>query len=202
MFSFILSTSPHKPLSQPCINGYIFQNGPQCCASPYLCKCSSSAWNVILSLIPLSSVQFSCSVVSNSLWPHGLQHARLPCPSPTPGACSNSYPLSYWCHPTISSSVIPFSCLQSFLMSQFFITGGQGSGASASESVLPINIQYWFLLGLTCLISLLSKGLSRIFSNSTVQKHQFFSGQLSFWSNSHINTGKAIVLTYAPLLAK
>ena len=166
MFSFILSTSSHKPLSQPCINGYIFQNGPQCCASPCLCKCSSSAWNVILSLIPLSSVQFSCSVVSNSLWPHGLQHARLPCPSPTPGACSNSYQLSYWCHPTISSSVIPFSCLQSFLMSQFLITGGQGSGASASESVLPINIQYWFLLGLTCLISLLSKALSRVFSNS------------------------------------
>ena len=101
-------------------------------------------------------VEFSCSVVSDSLRPHELQHARPPCPSPTPGVCSNSCPLSRWCHPTISSSVLPFSsCLQSFpasgsfLMSQFFASGGQSIGFSASASVLPMNIQYWFPLGLT-----------------------------------------------------
>ena len=123
---------------------------------------------------------FSHSVVSDSLRPHGLQHTRLPCPSPTPGACSNSCPLSQWCHPAISSSVIPFSsCLQSFPasgsfpMSQVFTSGGQSIGASAS--VLPMNIQDWFPLRLTGLISLQSKGLSRVFSNTTVQKHQFFS---------------------------
>ena len=134
----------------------------------------------------VSSVQFSCSVVSNSLWPHGLQHARLPCPSPTPRACSNSCPLSQWYHLTISSSVVPFSsCLQSFPasgsfpMSQFFTLGGQSIGASATASVLPINIQDWCPLGWTGLISLQSKGLSRGFSNTTVQKHQFFSTQLS-----------------------
>ena len=131
----------------------------------------------------INSVQFSCSVMSDSVWPHGLQHARLPCPSPTLGACSNSCPLSWWCHLTISSSVIPFSsCLQSFsasgsfLRSQFFASGDQSIGASASASVLPMNIQDWFPLGL---ISLQSKGLSRVFSNTTVQKHQFFSTQLS-----------------------
>ena len=129
-------------------------------------------------------LQFSFSVVSDSLWPHGLQGARLPCPSPTPGACSNSCPLSQWCHPTILSFVIPFSsCLQSFPasgsfpVSQFFASGGQSIGASAS--VLSINIQDWFLLGLTGLISLQSKGLSRVFSNTTVQKHQFFCAQFS-----------------------
>ena len=133
-----------------------------------------------------SSVQFSCSVVSNSLWPHGLQHARLPCPSTTPGACSNLCPLSQWCHPTISSSVVPFSsCLQSFSasrsfpMSQFFASGGQSIGVSASASVLPMNIQDWFPLGLTSLISSQSKGLSRVFSNTTIQKHQFSVTQLS-----------------------
>ena len=122
--------------------------------------------------------QFSRSIVSDSLWPHGLQHARLHCPLPTPRACSNSCPLSRWCHPTISSSVNPFSsCLQSFpasgsfLMSQFFTSGGQSNGASASASILPMNIQNWFPLGLTGLISLQSKGLSRVFSNTTVQKH-------------------------------
>ena len=132
--------------------------------------------------------QFSCSVLSNSLRPHGLQHTRLPCPSPTPRAYSNSCPLSRWCHPTISSSVIPFSsCLQtfpasgSFPMSQFFKSGGLSLGASASASVLPMNIQNWFPLGLTGLI-LLSKGLPRVFSNTTVQKHQFL------WFNSHIHT--------------
>ena len=134
----------------------------------------------------ISSVQFSCTVKYDSLRPHGLQHARLPCPSPTPGACSNSCPSSQWNHPTISSSVVPFSsCLQSFPasgsfpMSQFFTSGCQSIGASASASVLPMNIQDWFPLGLAGWISLQSKGLSRVFSNTTVQKHQFFGAQLS-----------------------
>ena len=120
-------------------------------------------------------------VMFNSLQPHGLQHARPPCPSPTPRACSNSCPLSHGCHPTISFSVVPFSsCLlsfpasRSFPMSQFFTTGGQNIGASALASVLPTNTQDWFPLGLTSLMSLQSKGLSRVFSNVTVQKHQFF----------------------------
>ena len=132
------------------------------------------------------SVQFSHSVVSHSLWPYGLQHTRLPCPSPTPGAYSNSCPLSWWCHPTISSSVIPFSShLQpfptsgSFQMSQFFTSGGQSIGVSALISVLPMNTQYWSLLGCTDWISLESKGLSRVFSNTIVQKHQSFSAQFS-----------------------
>ena len=140
-----------------------------------------------------SSVQFSSSVISGSLWPQELQHARLPCPSPTPRACSNSCSLSQWCHPTISSSVIPFSfCLQSFPvsgsfpMSQFFTSGDQSIGVSAS--VLPMNIQDWFPLGWTGWISLQSKGLSRVFSNTTVQKHQFFGTQLYLWSNSHMHT--------------
>ena len=122
------------------------------------------------------SVQFSRSVMSVSLQPHGLQHTRPPCPSPTPRDYSNSCPLSWWCHPTISSSVVPFSSrLQSFpasgsfLMSQLFTSGGQSIGASAS--VLPMNIQDWFPLGWTGWISLQSKGLSRVFSNTTVQKH-------------------------------
>ena len=133
-----------------------------------------------------SSVEFSCSLVSDSLRLHGLQHARLPCPSPAPGVYSNSCPLSRWCHPTISSSVVPFSlCLQSFpgsgsfQMSQFFATGGQNIRVSPSASVLPMNIQDWFPLGWTGSISLLSKGLSRVFSNTMVQKHQFFGTQLS-----------------------
>ena len=128
----------------------------------------------------------SCSVVTDSLWPHGLQQDRLPCPSPTPGACSSSCPSSRWSRQTILSSVVSLSsCLQSFPasesfpMSQFFTSGGQSSGVSASASVLPMNIQDWFPLGLTGLISLQSKGLSRVFSNTTVQKHQFFSAQLS-----------------------
>ena len=136
--------------------------------------------------IRFRSVQFNRLVVSNSLRLHGLQHVKIPCPSPTPGACSNSHPLSQWCHPTISSSVIPFSsCLQSFPasgsfpMSQFFTWGGQSTGASASASVLPVNTQDWSPLGWTGWISLQSKGLSRVFSNTTVQKHQFFSAQLS-----------------------
>ena len=135
--------------------------------------------------LTLSSVQFSRSVMSGSLWLHGLQHARLPCPSATPRACSNSCPLSQWSHPAISSSIVPFSCPQSFLasasfqMSQLFASGGQSTGVSASTSVLPMNIQDWFPLGWTGWISLQSKGLSRVFSNTTVQKHQFFSAQLS-----------------------
>ena len=132
-------------------------------------------------------LQFSCSVMSDSLQPHGLQHVRLPCPcpSPTPGAYSNSCPQSWWCHPTISSSVINFSCLHffpasgSFSMNQFFASGGQIISISASTSVLPMNIQDWLPLGLTGWISLQSKGLSRVFSNITVQKHQFFGTQLS-----------------------
>ena len=132
------------------------------------------------------SVQFSLSVISHSLWPHGLQHARPPCPSPTSRAYSNSCPSSQGCHPTISSSVVPFSsCLQSFpasgsfQLSQFFTSGGQSSGVSGLASVLPMNIQNWFPLGLTVWISLLSKGLSRVFPNTTVQKHQSFSARLS-----------------------
>ena len=133
-----------------------------------------------------------CSVISSSLRPHGLQHARLPCPSPTPEVCSNSYLFSWWCHPTISSSVILFSSLQSFPalrsfpMSQFFTSDGQSIGVLASESVLPINIQSWFPLGLTGLNSLLSKGLSRAFCNTTIWKSQFVSTQPSLWSNSYI----------------
>jgi len=137
--------------------------------------------------------QFSHTVVPGSLQPHGLQHARLPCPSPTLGVYSNSCPLSQWCHPTISSSVVSFSsCPQSFpasgsfLMSQFFTSGGQSIGVSAW--VLPMNIQDWSPLGLTSCISLQSKGLSRVFSNTTVQKHQFFGSQLSLESNSHVHT--------------
>ena len=124
---------------------------------------------------------FGRSVMSDSLRPHGLQQARLPCPSPSPGSCSNSCPLNQWYHPTISSSIIFFSCPQSFPasgsfpMSQFFTSGGQSIGTSASASVFPMNIQDWFPLGLTGLISLQSKGFPRVFSNTTVQKHQFFS---------------------------
>ena len=137
-----------------------------------------------------SLVQSSCLVVSDSLRLRGLQHTRLPCPSLSPRACSNSCPLNRRCHPTILSSVVPFSSfLQSFPssgsfpMSQFFTSGGQSIGVSASASVLPMNIQDWSPLGWTGLISLQSKGLSRVFSNTTVQKHQFFSAQLSLWSN-------------------
>ena len=133
-----------------------------------------------------SNVQFSHSVVSNSLWPHGLQHTRLPCPSATPGACSNSCPSSQWCHPTISSSVVPFSshfqslpASGSFPLRQFFASGDQSIGVSASTSVLPKNIQGWFPFRWTGWICLQSKGLSRVFSNTITQKHQFFGAQLS-----------------------
>ena len=149
------------------------------------------------------SVQFSRSIVSNSFWPHGLQHARLPCLSPIPGAYSNSCPLSWWCHSTISSSVVPFlSHLQSFpasgsfQMSQFFASGIQSIGVSASASILPMDIQDWFPLGWTGWISLLSKGLSRVFSNTTVQNHQFFGATPQF------KTINSLVLSflYSPTL--
>ena len=146
---------------------------------------------------------FSCSVVSNSLWPHGLQHTRLPCPSSSPRVCSNSCPLSRQCHPTISSSVVPFSfCLQSFPasesfpMNQLFTSGGQSIGASASASVFPINIQGWCPLGLIGLISLQSKGLSRVFSKNSkaciLQFSAFFTVQLS---HPYMTAGKTIALT-------
>ena len=141
-----------------------------------------------------SSLQFSRSVVSDSLWPHEPQHSRPPCPSPTPGVHPNPRPSSRWCHPIISSSVDPFSCLQSFpasgsfQISQLFAWGGQSIGVSASTSVLPMNTQSWSPLGWTGWISLQSKGLSRVFSNTTVQKHQFFGAQHSSQSNSHIHT--------------
>ena len=138
-----------------------------------------------------SSVQFSHSVMSNSLWLHILQHARLPCPSPTPGAYSSSYSLSWWCHPTISSSEFPFSSrLQSFpasgsfQMSQFFASGGQSIGVSASASVLPVNIQDWFSLGWTGWISLLSKGLSRVFSNTTVLRSWLATNTKLWWEGA------------------
>ena len=140
--------------------------------------------NFLTSLYQLSSVQLLS--VSNSLQPHGLQHARLPCPSPTDGACKNSCPSNWWCHPTISSSVIPFSsCPQSFpasgsfSMSQFFTSGGQSIGVSISTSVFPMTTRDWSPVGLTGWISLQSKGVSRVFSNTTVQKHQLFDTQIS-----------------------
>ena len=153
----------------------------------------------------ISSVQFSHSVVSDSLQPHGLQHARPPCPSPTSGVYSNWCPMSQWFHPTISSSVVPFFSAfnlyqhQALIqMSHRFASGGQSIAASASASVLPMNIQDWFPLGWTGWISLQPRGLSRVFSNTTVQKHQFFSTQLSLQSqlsHPYKTTGKIIPLT-------
>ena len=150
------------------------------------------------------SVQFSRSVESDSLWPHELQHARPPCPSSTPRVYSHSCPLSQWCHPAISSSVVPFSsCPQSlpasgsFQMNQLFTWGGQTTGVSASALVLPMNTQDWSPSGWTGWISLQSKGLSRVFSNTTVQNHQFFSTQLSSQSNSHIHTWPLETLVYS-----
>ena len=175
---------------------------PQICpAKPYihdlkyLLMCATEVFLVSFFIKWLfSSVQFSHSVESDSLRPHELQHARPPCPSPTPGVYSNSYPSSRWCHPAISSSVIPFSsCPQSlpasesFPMSQLFRWGGQSIGVSASASFLPKKSQDWSLEW-TGWISLQSKGLSRVFSNTTVQNHQFFGAQLSSQSNSHIHT--------------
>ena len=142
--------------------------------------------NTIKNYTIILLVQFSHSVVSNSLQPHGLQHARPPCTSPTPRVYSNWCPLSWWCDPTISSFIIPFSsCLQSFPasgsfpMSQLFASSGQRIGVSLSASVLPMNIQDWFPLGWTAWISLQPKRLSSVFSNTTVQKHQFFGAQLT-----------------------
>ena len=147
--------------------------------------------NVMTKLVQFSSVTQSCL----TLQPHGLQHAKPHWSSPTPGACSNSCPLSSWCYPTISSSVVPFSssfqsspASGSFSMNQLFTTSGQSIGVSASTSLLPMNIQDWFPLARTSWISLQSKGLSRVFSNTTIQKHQFFGTQLSSQSNSHIHT--------------
>ena len=154
-----------------------------------------------------SSVQFSRSVVSDSLWPHELQHTRPPCPSPNPRVHWDSRPSSQWCHPAISSSVVPFSSFpqslpasESFPMSQLFAWGGQSIGISALASVLPKNTQGWSPLEWTSWISLQSKGLSRVFSNITVQKHQFFGAKLS--SHPYMTTGKTIALTNWPLLAK
>ena len=160
----------------------------------------------------LFNLLYSHSVMSDSFKPHGLQHPRLPCPSLSPGACSNSCPSSQWCHPNISSSVISFSsCLQSlpasvsFLMSWIFASGCQSFGVLASASVLPMNIQDSFPLGLTRWISLQSKGHWRVLSNITVQKHQFFRAQLSLWSNSNRPTwllGKPWLCLFRPLSAK
>ena len=174
-FSHIITPSPSPPGSKRLFNTSV---------------------SLLLSCIQgCHSVQFSCSVMSDSLRPHELQHTRPPCPSPTPGAYSNSCPLNRWWHPAISSSVIPFSsCPQSlpesgsFPMSQLFAWGGQSIGVSASASILPMNTQDWSPAGWTGWISLQSKGLSRVFSNTIVQKHQFFSAQLSSQSNSHIHT--------------
>ena len=145
-----------------------------------LVKMMSNTFFDAYCLVQFSSVAQSCQTICDPM------HCTVPCPSLTPGACSNSCPSSWWCHPTISSSVVPFSsCPQSFPasgsfpMSQFFASCGQSIGVSASASVLPMNIQDWFPLGWTGWISLLSRGLSRVFSNITVQKHQFFSTQLS-----------------------
>ena len=145
--------------------------------------------------VQFSSVQFSRSVVSDSLRPHESQHPRPPCPSPSPGVHSDSRPLSLWCHPVISSSVVPFSSFpqylpasESFPMSQLFSWGGQSTGASALASFLPKKSQGWSPSEWTGCISLQSKGLSRVFSNTTVQKHQFFGAQPSSQSNSHIHT--------------
>ena len=150
-------------------------------------------WSYLLSFLHMWL--FSHSVMSDSLWPHEMQHARRLCPSLSSRVCSNSCPSSWWCHPTVASTVAPFSsCLQSFpvpgsfAVSQFFSLGDQNIGASASASVLPMNIQYWFLLGLTGLIFLQSKGLSEVFSKTTVWNHQFFGAQPFLTSSSHIHT--------------
>ena len=157
-----------------------------------------------------SVLLFSCSVISHSLPPHGQQHTRLPCPSPSPGVCSNSCPLSQWYNPTISSSVAPFSsCLRSFSlfpMSQFFTSGIQSIGVSASASVLPMNIQCWFLLGLTGLISLLSEGLSRVFSSTWEVFKSISSSVLHFFmvwlSHPYMTTGKTTALTIQTFVDK
>ena len=167
---------------------------------PQTVKVPSSEWFQWGQTLASSHTFCCCCSVSefgltDSLWPQGLQHARLPCPLPSPGVCSDPRPLCRWYHSTTLSSVTPFSSRPqsfpasgSFPMSQLFASGGQSIGVSASASVLPINIQGWFSLGLTGLISLLSKGLTKVFSSTTFRKHQFFSPQPSSWSNSHIHT--------------
>ena len=188
------SRSPPKPMSiesvipsNHLISVVPFSSCPQ--------SCPASGSFPTSQLFTSGSVQFSHSVLSDSLRPHESQHARPPCPSPTPRVHSNSCPLSRWCHPAISSSVVPFSsCFQflpaseSFPMSQLFAWGGQSTGVSASTSVLPMNTQDWSPLEWTGWISLQSKGLSRVFSNTIVQKHQFFGTQPSSQSNSYIHT--------------
>ena len=178
-----------------CLSVSLLPTWPHCTGAP---RKQMMFWfdvSLVVSTIPdVWSVQFSQSVISNSLQPHGLQQIRPPCPSPTPAVDTNSSLLSWWYHPTTSSAIIPFSCLQSFPASrsfpksQLFTSGGQSIGVSASALLLPMNIQGWFPLGLTGLISLQSKGLSRVFPNTTVQRHQFFGTQLSLCSNSHIHT--------------
>ena len=175
----------------------IAQSRPTLCNSMNCSPPGSSIHEIFqartLEWVAISLLLISHAVMSDSLQPHGLQHASFPCPSLSPGVCSNSSPLSWWCHPTISSSFILFSsCLQSSLVSgpfpvnPLFISSGQSIRGSAS--VLPMNIQGWFPLGQTGLISLLSKGLSRVFSSTTIWKHQFFGTHPSLWSNSHIHT--------------
>ena len=162
---------------------------------------STQKWDVVFVFLCLayftnimSSVQFSHSVLSDSLLPHGLQHARLPCPSPTPTAYSNSCPLHWWCHPTISSSVVPFSCLQSFPasgsfpMSLLFASGGQSIGVSASKSVLPMNVQDWLPFRIDWFDLLAVQGTLKSLLQHHGSKHLFFSTQLSLWSNSHNQT--------------
>ena len=159
----------------------------------------SKHWKTLLLRAAFSSVQFSCSVVSDSLQPHELQHTRPPCPSPTPGVHPNPCPSTRWCHPAISSSVIPFFCPQSFPasgsfpMSQLFASGGQSIGVSASSSVLPMYIQDWFPLGWTGWISLQSKGLSRVFSNTTIlmsnwiQDETYQENQEDYYVNNYVS---------------
>ena len=172
-----------------------------CSLVTFVCSLSQGAASSSIMQAPVGALrcpQFSSAQPLSrvcSLQPHGGQHARPPCPSPAPGACLNPRPSSQWCHPTISSSVVPFSCCPqsfpasgSFQVSQLFASGGQNIGVSASTSVPPMNTQDWSPLGWTGWISLQSKGLSRVFSNTTVQKHQFVGTQLSLWSNSHIHT--------------
>ena len=173
---------------------YIAWN-PETCLGPFApCNTICLKLRIFPSGLNQTVSQFSLSVMPDSFQTHGLQHTRPPCSSPTPEVYLNSCPLSRWCHPTISFSVVPFSSHHqsfpasgSFQMSPFFTSGGQSIWVSASTSVLPMNIQDWFPLGWTGWISLQSKGLSRVFSNTTVQKHQFFSPQLSSPSNSHIH---------------
>ena len=193
---YCLSIIPHKKTK--CYLSLYFY---KCSLSKYIIGIRALCWHLLRVhvyvdiFVKLPSVQFSCSVVSDSLWPHESQYTRPPCPSPTPGVHSNSRPSSAWYHPPISSSVIPVSsCPQSlpasesFPMSQLFTWGGQSTGVSASSSFLPKKSQGWSPSEWTGWISLQSKGPSRIFSNTTVQKHQFFGTQPSSQSNSHIHT--------------